>query len=114
MRPPLRFRASAIVTLLPARASSRAAIKPAAPAPTIKKLVRCGGAIMAPSGDFLRELHVLLNQEDRDAALAEAPYDPRQLAHNQRRETLTRLIEQQHFWVADESTGERQHLLLAA
>src|SRR5438874_10679935 len=49
MRPPLRFRASAIVTLLPARASSRAAIKPAAPAPTIKKLVRCGGAIMAPS-----------------------------------------------------------------
>src|SRR2546429_2121710 len=54
MRPPPRFRASMIVTLLPARASSRAAIKPAAPAPTIKKFVRCGGAIMAPNRDVVQ------------------------------------------------------------
>src|SRR5690348_5887659 len=67
-----------------------------------------------PIGDFLRELHVLLDQEDRDAALAEASDHPRQLAHNERREALARLIEQQHFWVADEGASERQHLLLAA
>src|SRR5262249_40075546 len=36
MRPPQRSRASRMVTFLPARASSRAAIRPAAPAPTIK------------------------------------------------------------------------------
>src|SRR5262249_51071095 len=35
MRPPHRSRASRIVTLLPARASSRAAIRSAAPAPPI-------------------------------------------------------------------------------
>src|SRR3954464_2877309 len=35
MRPPQRSRASRIVTVLPARASSRAAIRPAAPAPTM-------------------------------------------------------------------------------
>src|ERR1700687_4348450 len=36
MRPPQRSRASRMVTVLPARASSRAAITPAAPAPTIR------------------------------------------------------------------------------
>src|ERR1700694_3784889 len=45
MRPPQRSRASTMVTLLPARASSRAVIRPAAPAPTIKKFVGCRGAI---------------------------------------------------------------------
>src|SRR5262245_22686195 len=46
MRPPQRSRASTIVTPLPARASSRAAISPAAPAPTIRKSVNCRGAMM--------------------------------------------------------------------
>src|SRR5215469_4054691 len=41
MRPPHRSRASRIVTRLPARASSRAVIKPAAPAPTTTNSVRC-------------------------------------------------------------------------
>src|SRR5438552_2135712 len=41
MRPPHRSRASTIVTRLPARASSRAVMRPAAPAPTIRKFVRC-------------------------------------------------------------------------
>src|SRR3984893_5765894 len=44
MRPPQRSRASTIVTPLPARASSRAVIRPAAPAPTIRKFVKGGGA----------------------------------------------------------------------
>src|SRR5438132_1712561 len=46
MRPPQRSRASTMVTLLPARASSRAVIRPAAPAPTIRKFAGCSGAIM--------------------------------------------------------------------
>src|SRR5258705_5817076 len=46
MRPPQRSRASTMVTLLPARASSRAVIRPAAPAPTIRKAVKCREAIM--------------------------------------------------------------------
>src|SRR5712691_5065658 len=46
MRPPQRSRPSTIVTLLPARASSRAVIRPAAPAPTTRKFARCSGAIM--------------------------------------------------------------------
>src|SRR5712671_6196792 len=46
MRPPQRSRASTMVTLLPARASSRAVIRPAAPAPTIRKAVKCRGAIV--------------------------------------------------------------------
>src|SRR6266478_1013385 len=45
MRPPQRSRASRMVTLLPAPASSRAVIRPAAPAPTTRKSVRCRGAI---------------------------------------------------------------------
>src|SRR6266852_4659374 len=45
MRPPHRSRASTIVTLLPARASSRAVMRPAAPAPTTRKFVRCRGVI---------------------------------------------------------------------
>src|SRR6266850_4294843 len=43
MRPPHRSRASRIVTLLPARASSRAVMRPVAPAPTIRKCVGCRG-----------------------------------------------------------------------
>src|SRR6516164_9901414 len=45
MRPPHLWRASKTVTRLPARASSRAAIRPAAPAPTIRKCVRCESAM---------------------------------------------------------------------
>src|SRR6516162_5803167 len=44
MRPPHRSLASSIVTRLPTRASSQAAIRPAAPAPTTRKCVRCRGA----------------------------------------------------------------------
>src|SRR5579885_3818046 len=43
MRPPQRSRASRIVTCLPARASSRAASRPAAPAPTTTTC--CGGCL---------------------------------------------------------------------
>ena len=45
MHPPHRSRASRMVTFLPARASSRAVIRPAAPAPTITKWVGDSGAI---------------------------------------------------------------------
>src|SRR5438105_2707973 len=41
MRPPQRSRASTMVTRLPARASSRAVMRPAAPAPTIRNFVGC-------------------------------------------------------------------------
>src|ERR1700730_6068348 len=53
MRPPQRSRASSIVTSLPARASSRVAIRPAAPAPITTKCVRCRGDI-----DYLEPGHL--------------------------------------------------------
>src|SRR5205085_11071648 len=47
MRPPHRSRASTTVTRFPARASSRAAMRPAAPAPIIRKFVS-GPSIIVP------------------------------------------------------------------
>ena len=67
-----------------------------------------------PVGDFLGEFHVLFDQQDRDAVVAQAPDHPGQLANDERRQALARLIEQQHFRIADESAGDRQHLLFAA
>src|SRR6516225_7765503 len=67
-----------------------------------------------PVGYLLGELHVLLDQQDRHAALTKVSHDPRQLAHDQWCQTLARFVEQQHLRVADERPGNRQHLLLAA
>jgi hypothetical protein len=64
--------------------------------------------------DFLRELHVLFDQQDRDPISAQAPDYSGQLAHNQRRQALARLVEEKHFRIADERASNRQHLLLAA
>src|SRR4051812_18068597 len=71
MRPPQRSRASRIVTVLPARASSRAAIRPAAPAPTmtIWSDVAAISVLLLAHG-----LRIVLNQiaQQQDAA-AEIP-----------------------------------------
>src|SRR5262245_5874940 len=45
MRPPQRSRASRIVTLRPARASSRPALRPAAPAPTTMMCAALTGSL---------------------------------------------------------------------
>src|SRR5215469_4788316 len=89
MRPPQRSRASSIVTRLPARASSRAVISPAAPAPTTTKCVRCRAAagitmladcvpgVSVDLGAFGG--HRLLHGGTRQHALA-VLHDPRQFA----------------------------------
>src|SRR5262249_38732017 len=65
-------------------------------------------------GDRLSASHVLLDQQYGDTALAQVPDDPRQLAHNEWRKPLTWFIEQQNFGIADEGTGDGEHLLLPA
>src|SRR5439155_22823390 len=39
--------------------------------------------------------------------------DARELAYDERRKALARLVEKQHHRIADEAPGDRQHLLLA-
>src|SRR5216684_7678481 len=100
MRPPHRSRASRTVTLLPARASSRAAIRPAAPAPTIRTWVGCrrgigpsesgvasrgcairaaAGSVSLPGGNELEIVHRHLLEERLVLALRERPEDRRGL-----------------------------------
>src|SRR3954452_11900165 len=72
MRPPQRSRASRIVTLLPSRPSARAAIKPAAPAPTI---TMCSDVSAMPMllGQALRiVLDQIAQQQDAAAELPRA------------------------------------------
>jgi hypothetical protein len=65
-------------------------------------------------GDRLGELHVLLDQQDRDALLAQQTDDAGELAHDQGRQPLARLVEQHHLGIGHQRPGDRQHLLLAA
>jgi hypothetical protein len=64
--------------------------------------------------DYLGELHVLLDQQDRDASVAQQANDARKLPHHERRKALARLVEEQNLRIADERPRDRQHLLLAA
>src|SRR4051794_29180909 len=71
MRPPQRSRTSRIVTALPARASSRAAIRPAAPAPT---MTICSDVVDISVLLLAHGLRIVLDQiaQKQDAA-AEIP-----------------------------------------
>src|SRR5215208_1417400 len=69
MRPPHRSRASRIVTSRPARASSDAAISPAAPAPTTAICAGCSRDIDGTSVDLRAfRRHGLLHRGTREHA----------------------------------------------
>ena len=65
-------------------------------------------------GDRFGQLHVLLDQQDRHAFVAQQPDDAGELAHHQGCEALAGLVEQHHLGIGYERAGDRQHLLLAA
>ena len=57
---------------------------------------------------------VLLDQQDRQALALEALDHPADLADEQRRQTLRRLVHQEQVGVGHQRAGDGQHLLLAA
>src|SRR3954466_5258983 len=61
-----------------------------------------------------RRGEVLLHQKDRLSGGGELAADAHQLAHDERRETLEGLVEQDDLRVADQRAGDGEHLLLAA
>ena len=69
---------------------------------------------IAVVGGFERGARVLLDQQDRDAELAQRSDDAEDLAHDQRREPEARLVEHQQPRLRHQRAAERQHLPLAA
>src|SRR5262245_20587256 len=69
---------------------------------------------VAVVGGLERGAGVLLDQEDRDAELAQPHHDAEDLAYDQRGEAEARLVEQQEPWLRHQRAAERQHLALAA
>jgi hypothetical protein len=65
-------------------------------------------------GDRLGKLHVLLDQQDGDALVAQQADHAGELAHHQRGKALARLVEQQYLGIGYQRASDRQHLLLAA
>jgi hypothetical protein len=65
-------------------------------------------------GDFQAHPHVLLDEKDRDALVAHPGDDAEDLADDERRQALRRLVEDQEFRVEQQGAADRQHLLLAA
>ena len=65
-------------------------------------------------GGFKRCAGVLLDQQDRDAKLAQSHHDTEDFTHNQRREAKAWLVEQQEARLGHQRAAERQHLTLAA
>ena len=62
-----------------------------------------------------RDVRVLLDDEHREPlVVVQLLDDPKDLADEQRREPERRLVEQQQARPLHESTGKRQHLLLAS
>ena len=62
-----------------------------------------------------RDLVLLLDHEDREIALrAHAVDRGNEFLHDQRRQPLDRLVEQQQRWIGRQRPRNRQHLLLAA
>src|SRR6185503_2908182 len=69
---------------------------------------------VAAVGELERVIGVLLDQEDREAFLGiELADGVEDLAHDQRRQTKRRLVEQQKPRPAHQRARDRQHLLLA-
>src|SRR4051812_33576947 len=69
---------------------------------------------IAVVGGFERRAGVLLNQQDRDAKLAQSHHDAEDLAHDQRSEAEARLVEQEKPRPRHQRTAERPHLAFAA
>ena len=65
-------------------------------------------------GDGERDVHRLLDEDDRRARRLELPHDLEQLADDARREPERQLVDHEQARLLDERHAERQHLLLAA
>src|SRR5262249_759381 len=65
-------------------------------------------------GNHLSELDVLFGQQNGDAGIAEQADGAGELADDEWRQALARLVEQEQLGIADEGARNRQHLLLTA
>src|SRR5260370_23806287 len=65
-------------------------------------------------GDFEAHPRILFDQENRNALGLHLLDDTKHLAHDQRRQTLRRLIENQEPRVEQQGAADREHLLFAA
>ena len=65
------------------------------------------------AGDALHDAEVLLDEQHR-RQLRDALEGERHLGHEQRRQPLRRLVDEQQAVVVEESTADREHLLLPA
>ena len=66
-------------------------------------------------GDFEAHARILLDQQHRNAlGLRICCDDAEHLAHDQRRQPLRRLVENQELGIEQQRAGDRQHFLLAA
>ena len=63
---------------------------------------------------FERGARVLLDQQDRDAVVAQAAHDREDLLHDQRRQAEARLVEHQQARRRHQRAAQREHLALAA
>jgi hypothetical protein len=64
--------------------------------------------------DGERLVHVLLDQQNRNAALVDPADDGEIVLHQARRQAERRLVDQQQFWRAHQAAADRHHRLLAA
>jgi hypothetical protein len=69
---------------------------------------------LAIVGSLERCAGILLDEQDRDAELAQSRYDPEDLSHNQRSKAETRLVEKEQARLRHQRAPERQHLAFSA
>src|SRR5262245_51990976 len=67
-----------------------------------------------PVGELQRHLRVLLDEEHADALALELPDRAHHHFHDERREALRRLVEQEQIGAGHEGARDGEHLLLAA
>src|SRR5258708_9607038 len=65
-------------------------------------------------GDLEAHAHVLLDEENRDALVAHPRDDAEDLADDERRQTLRRLVEDQELGVEEHGAADPPHLPVAA
>ena len=65
-------------------------------------------------GDLQTHPRVLFHQQHRHALGLHLLHDAKHLAHDQRRQALRWLVENQEFRIEQQGAGDRQHLLFAA
>ena len=68
----------------------------------------------ASSASVERDVHRLLDEDDRGALVADAAHDLEELLDDHRRQAERQLVDQQQLGPRQERHGQRQHLLLAA